>query len=340
MQSLASPVLSIVTPTRGNFSQDWLDKLLQVEGDVQFILVYPAGVAIRPIADRRVMSLVSPYKGEMMQRLIGLLNATGQYLIALDDDDLIHPQVLQLTQAYFERFPESWILRLSKHVIDFRQVEQINRSWDEIPDVHALEVCRKTPENPYPYQNGRFTGLLEVPIVPLTQPVTMLLPFSLRLDNHGYHFENFNNIVWRNALVQVALADLTQTTRLWGAITWIPMSGFDRLLGLYVQAQHATDAASTAQHIGHWIPGAEQIRFIDKPAVMKPPRFHVISDLVLVKRFPQYGYFWNLFFEKLYQVPRTAAKLIKLNMQATPSNRQPDDGRSPVPASGAGLDRI
>ncbi|MFM7423476.1 MAG: glycosyltransferase family A protein, partial [Elainella sp.] len=185
-----SPILSIVTPTRGNFSQDWLDRLLQVQGEVQLILVYPAGVAVKPIADPRVVSLVSPYKGEMMQRFVGLLNATGQFVIALDDDDLIHPQVLNLAQTYFERFPESWVLRLSKNVIDFRQTEQINRDWDTIPDVQQLDICRKTPETPYPYQNGKFTGLLELPVAPLTKSFNWLalLPFSQRRDNHGYHF--------------------------------------------------------------------------------------------------------------------------------------------------------
>jgi hypothetical protein len=321
MEKRTPPILSIVTPTRGNFSDDWLENLLQVEGDVQFILVYPPGVPLRKIADARVTSLVSPYKGEMMQRFIGLLNATGQYVIALDDDDLIHPGVLNLASAYFQRFPESWMLRLSKNVIDFRQVEQINRAWDVIPDVEALAICCKTPENPHPYQGGKFIGLLEVPIAPLTKPLNWraVLPFMKRLDNHGYHFENFNNIVWRNHLVQAALIDLGQTTRWLGAITWIPTSGFDRLLGLYTQAKHfsqSNQADNQIPIIGHWMPAGEQIRFIDRPAVAKPPRFHVVSDLLLVKRFPQYGYFWNLFFEKLYQVPRMTAKAVKLKIQS------------------------
>ncbi|MBD0335899.1 MAG: glycosyltransferase family 2 protein, partial [Cyanobacteria bacterium Co-bin13] len=68
------PVLSIVTPTRGNFSDYWLDQLLAVRGDVQFVLVYPPGVPRRAIADPRVKSLTSPYKGEMMQRFVALLN--------------------------------------------------------------------------------------------------------------------------------------------------------------------------------------------------------------------------------------------------------------------------
>jgi hypothetical protein len=63
------------------------------------------------------------------------------------------------------------------------------------------------------------------------------------------------------------------------------------------------------------MPNPEQIRYIDKPPTLKPPRFHVISDVLLVKYFPQYGYFWNLFFSKLYGVPRTVGKTIKWNLK-------------------------
>lgn len=306
-----NPILSIVTPTRGNFSPDWLERLLQVEGNVEFVLVYPPHAAVQAIDDPRIKSLLSPYKGEMMQRFVGLLNATGEFVIALDDDDFLHPQVLALVEAYFNHFPKSWILRLKKAVIDFRSTDRITRSWDALPRIEALAVDRKTSENPHPYQSGKFTGLLEVPIAPLNIPFDLrrvFLPFTKRKDNHGYHFENFNSIVWRNCLVQQALPDLASVTAFGGVLTWIPQSGFDRLLGLFVQAKFFQPNLI----IGHWIPGAEQIRYIDKPARLKPPRFHVLSDLLLVKRFPQYGYLWNLFFAKLYGVPRTFAKLLKL----------------------------
>lgn len=62
------------------------------------------------------------------------------------------------------------------------------------------------------------------------------------------------------------------------------------------------------------MPGGEQIRYIAKPAYMKPPRFHVFSDFLLVKYFPKYGYLWNLFFSKFYGIPRAFGKLIKLKL--------------------------
>lgn len=306
------PTLTIVTPTTGKFSDYWLEQLLKIKGNVEFVLVYYPSVPIRPLDDPRVKILTSPYKGEMMQRFVGLLNATGEYVLALDDDDFVHPDVVDLTTQYFERFPESWILRLKKENIDFKNQERIKQDWGEIPDVRQLEICKKTSENPYPYQQGNYKGLLEVPVIPLDKNLDLkfaLLPFTGRKDNLGYHFENFNNVVWRNELVQQALVDLSQTTKVMGAITWIPTSGFDRLLGVFVQAKYFQKDAI----IGHWMPSPEQIRYIDKPPELKPPRFHVISDALLVKRYPQYGYLWNLFLEKFYNVPRTVAKFVKWN---------------------------
>lgn len=305
------PILSIVTPTTGKFSDYWLEQLLKIKGDVEFVLVYYPNIPIRPINDSRVRVLTSPYKGEMMQRFIGLLNAYGEYVLALDDDDFVHPDIEKLTIEYFNRFPESWILRLNKENIDLKNEERIKQDWNEIPHISQLDICKKTLENPYPYQQGNYKGLLEIPIAPLGTKFDFgyaIWPLKGRKDNLGYHFENFNNIVWKNALVQKALPELSKATKILGAITWIPSTGFDRLLGLFVQA---TFFEYNDKIVGHCMPKPEQIRYIDKPATLKPPRFHVISDALLVKQYPQYGYLWNLFFEKLYAVPRTLGKAAK-----------------------------
>ena len=44
-------LLSIVTPTRGNFSFYWFEQLISIQGNVEFILVYPPGQAIREFSD-------------------------------------------------------------------------------------------------------------------------------------------------------------------------------------------------------------------------------------------------------------------------------------------------
>ncbi|MGK7903322.1 MAG: glycosyltransferase family 2 protein [Hormoscilla sp.] len=306
----SKPILSIVTPSLGKFSDYWLSQWLKVKGSVELVLVYPPNTPVRLVKDPRIKLIISPYKGEMMQRFVGLLNALGEYVLALDDDDFVHEDVVRLTEQYFNRFSQSWILRLQKENIDISDFHRIQQEWQAIPDVRQLEICKKTPENPYPYQKGNYTGLLEVPIAPLDKNFDIrhaIWPLMERKDNHGYHFENFNNIVWKNQMVQEALPELSQVTKLMGALRWIPSSGFDRLLGLFVQAKFFRKDAI----IGHWMPKPEQIRYIDKEPSLKPPRFHVVSDVLLVKKYPQYGYLWNLFFNKLYGVPRTVGKVLK-----------------------------
>jgi glycosyltransferase involved in cell wall biosynthesis len=310
-----SPILSIVTPTRGDFSDEWCHELLKVRGEVEFLFVYHPYTSIREITDTRVRSLVSPYKGEMMQRHVGLLNARGTYLVALDDDDYIHPDIAQLVQEYFQRFPDSWILRLSKCNIDHQDRENIERPWEQLPDVNRLEILKKTPENPYPFQRGKFQGLLENPIAPIDTKFDFLHAcfVKARNDHKGYHFENFNNIVWKTELVQKALPHLSEATKLWGHLTWIPVTGADRLTALFVQAKFY----QKDRIIGHCLPKPEQIRYIYKEASLKPPRFHVFTDFLLLKQFPRYGYMWNLFLSKLYLVPRTFAKLLKWQLWQT-----------------------
>ncbi len=301
-----SVTLSIVTPTRGSFSDYWLEQLLKIKGDVEFILVYHPHTAIRPVEDSRVKVLVSPYKGEMMQRFVGLLNASGEYVLALDDDDFVHPDIVQLTQAYFQRFPQSWVLRLYVEKIDYLNQERIKKDWSELPQVNQLSICQKRRDG-----QEKYTALLEIPIAPLDKSFDIqqaILPFKKRTDDQGIHFENFNNRIWKNEIVKQALPELSQATKFVGAVTWIPSSGFDRLMGLFIQAKLFQKDAI----IGHWMTEPEQIRYVDKNPALKPPRHHVISDVLLVRWFPQYGYLWNLFFSKLYGVPRTLGKAVKM----------------------------
>ncbi|MDJ1178159.1 glycosyltransferase family 2 protein [Roseofilum sp. BLCC_M91] len=296
------PLLSIITPTLGKFSPYWLEQLLRIEGDIEFILIYPPGVIPSEVNDPRVRTLISPYKGEMMQRFVGLLNARGTYLLALDYDDYAHPQIINMVSTYFSRFPESVILRLKKAVIDSQETERIKSDWEPIPDLEHMPVCQS-------YDKGKFEGLLEVPIAPLTASFKLsylIFPFQ----KTGIHFENFNNIIWKTEAIQNGMPELSKATELLGIVTWIPRSGFDRLSGLFVQATlFAPDKI-----IGHWLSGHEQIRFISSDPALKAARFHVVSDFLLIKYFPQYPYFWSLFLSKAYALPRTIAKYLKMKL--------------------------
>ena len=77
---LNSPILSIVTPTLGKFSEYWLQQLLAIQGEVEFIWVYPPGAITPSLEDPRVKIFHSLYQGETPQRSVGLLNASGLFL--------------------------------------------------------------------------------------------------------------------------------------------------------------------------------------------------------------------------------------------------------------------
>ncbi|WP_017716196.1 glycosyltransferase family A protein [Kamptonema formosum] len=315
------PILSVVTPTLGTFSEYWIEQLLKVRGEVQFIFVYPPGATPQVPDDPRVKVLISPYKGEVMQRFVGLLNASGEFLIALDDDDFIHPDVAEMTFKYFQRFPESWVLKLFRNNINYLDRESIEKEWADIPDISQLEIDRKTEDNPYPFQRGNYKGLLEIPVAPLDTPSNVsyaIWPFAERKDMHGLHFENFNNMVWKTQIVQQALPDVSASMKLLGNITWLPAWNLDRLLGLFVQAKfYQKDLI-----IGHAPPKPEQIRYIERPANLKQIRFHLSSDALLVKRFPQYGYFWNLFFNLSWDGLRIVGKMARRRL----SKLEPERG--------------
>lgn len=298
-----APILSIVTPTRGDFSADWLRRLLEVRGDVQFVMVYPPGAVCQPISDRRVKVIKSPCRGAMMQRFVALLNADGQYVINIDDDDFIHPDVADVAAAYFENYPDSVVLRLLTEKIDCQDLQNIERPWEPIPQVDTLTVGTSEASN-----------LRPIPIAPLDIAFDrryLVWPFLPRRDDHATHIENFNTKIWRSDYVQKALPQLSKAMRLWGVLTWIPNYGDDRLIGLFIQAY----SFKPEQILGHWLPTPGQVRFVSQHPALKPPRYHFLADFLLVKGFPQYGYLWNLFFNKLSYLPRLLAKSLLWKLQ-------------------------
>lgn len=288
--------LSIVTPTRGNFTPYWFERLISIQGDVEFILVYPPGQVIQKPSDSRIKAIVSPYKGEVAQRAVGLLNASSDYVIALDDDDFLHPQVADLVKTYFELYPESLCLRLCKQNIDFQDTDLIERPWDPLPDVTKLTPVKTT------YDRDRYAPsevLREVPISPLGNRfrLSSLWIYSKRIDQEGPHPENFNNIVWKREIVKETVVDLLKFTQFWGSLIWLPFWNLDRLLGLYLQAL----VFQPDMVLGHHILSGDQVRYIEARSSTKGEvRSMFAADMILALKFPQYGYLWNLFFYEMW----------------------------------------
>jgi hypothetical protein len=67
-------------------------------------------------------------------------------------------------------------------------------------------------------------------------------------------------------------------------------------LGLFIQAKFF----EKGKIIGHLLPLPEQIRVeANPPEYKKSRRFYLLAELLLLKRFPQYGYLWNLIIDQV-----------------------------------------
>lgn len=284
------PILSIVIPTREGVPESWLQELLKVKGDVEIILVHPPGMSKYLVDEPRLQQINSPFRGEIMQRMTGLLNVSGTYTLTINCDEYITPDVLEITIKYFQKFPDSWVMRLSRKSFEFGDKAGLHRPWGVVPNLEELEISRKKSE----------TSLMEIPIAPLSNKFDILSIFRGRKDHHGPHTENFDKKVWKTDMVQATLQDITKLMILGGPLKYIPFWCLDRLLGLFIQAKYYEEG----KIIGHLMPLPEQIRDEDNPPEHKRTmRFYGLVEVFLIRRFPQYGYLWNLMVEHLRAVP-------------------------------------
>ena len=60
---MTKPTLSVIIPMRDNVPQVWIEALAKVEGNVEFILVYPPEVPFLSNDDPRIHQITSPIRG-------------------------------------------------------------------------------------------------------------------------------------------------------------------------------------------------------------------------------------------------------------------------------------
>ena len=283
-KNMNKPLLSIVVPTRGPVEDFWFSQLLKVRGDADIILVYPPGAQPREVQDGRVRQFVAPLRGEVIQRLSGLFNAQGEYVLSFNCDECVHPDIAHLVQGYFKRFPESWALRLKwDRDIEFKG----ELDWRDMPDINRMEVLRKG-DDLRAYSEGR--AIIEVPIAPLDKwfnPL-LLIQFYPRKDHHGLHMENFDHRVWRNSLVQEAIRELKDCFNMAGPFKWMPFWALDTLLGLFIQAKFFKKGIV----IGHWLPAPAQVVDIDFRH-KRGFRLYLLANMLALRKYARYGYLWN-----------------------------------------------
>lgn len=301
------PILSIVTPTREGLSEHWLKKLLEIKGDVEIILVHPPGMEQLTIDDQRVRQINSPLRGEIIQRSSGLLNAVGTYILSMNCDEYITPDILEITQQFFNRFPECWVMRLSRKAFKYGQKAELEAPWQKSLPIDELKICSKSLGNHQLYDRNQ--KLLEIPIVPLDNKFDWRCLIKGRTDHKGPHIENFDKKVWQTSMVQETLKEILPLMNLGGPLKYVPFWALDRLLGLFVQAKFF----EKGKIIGYRLPFPEQMRIEDNPPEYKrsPLRLYVFADVLLLRKYPHYGYLWNLITSQVRDVPLIVAKVIK-----------------------------
>jgi hypothetical protein len=259
------------------------------------------------VNDPRMKQIVCALRGEIIQRSTGFLNARGTYILTINCDEYLHPEIVTLVTDYFDRFPNSWVLRLARCEFPYGEREKLESSWPTIPDVKSLAICSRRENNSNLFKDNKY--LLELPIAPLDNPFNPQVFLNQRRDQNGPHLENFDKKVWKSELVQVATIEITNLMNLFGPIKYIPFWCLDRLLGLYIQAKYF----EKERVIGHWLPNyPEQIRIEDNPPEYRRTwRFYFLSEVMLLRKFPQYGYLWNLAIYQFLELPAWMIKSLK-----------------------------
>lgn len=312
---MTRPILSIVTPTREGLSEQWLKKLTEVQGDVEFILIHPLGMPKLMIDDPRVKQINSPLRGEVIQRISGLLNASGTYVLSMNCDEYLTPDIIDIMTQFFNRFPDCWVMKLSRKSYNYGHKTELEAPWVKIAPIDQLEISGKSLGNHNSYDKNK--NLLEVPIAPVDNKFDWRCLLKGRTDQRGPHVENFDKKVWKTSMVQEAIQDILPMMNLAGPFKYVPFWALDRLLGLFVQAKFY----EKGKIIGYGLPLPEQLRIEDNPPEYKrsPLRLYVFADIFLLRKYPHYGYFWNLIISQIRDFPLIAAKVIK---EQLPSKQQ------------------
>jgi hypothetical protein len=190
------------------------------------------------------------------------------------------------------------MLRLSKKFFDFGDQEIIQLPWTAPRTIDHLKVLDLSQSFKL-FSSHEY--LLEVPIAPLDNALNFVSLLQGRRDHRGRHVENFDKTIWKNEKVQVALQEIATTMKFGDSIKYVPFWCLDRLLGLILQARFFEPGII----IGHELPLPECLRMEDNPPNYKRTnRYYVFAEVLLLKRFPDKGYFWNLVLSQLKDIPR------------------------------------
>ncbi|MFM7352856.1 MAG: glycosyltransferase, partial [Microcystis aeruginosa] len=216
--------------------------------------------------------------------------------------EFLHPDILTMVLQYFQRFPDSWVMRLCTKRFQYGETKELTAPWQPLPRIEELPVWDKSSKNQD--SSDRSGYLKEIPIVPFDKRKLDLMCFVReRKDHQVPHTENFDKKVWLTQMVQATCKDIVSLLPLMGPFKYIPFWCLDRVLGLAIQAKFFEQGKGKI--ISHLLPMPEQIRIENNPPeYIRFNRYGVLSELYLIRRFSQYEYMWNLVIPNILNVPR------------------------------------
>ena len=286
---MTTPTLSIIIPMREGVEDSWLQEMLNIKGSIEIILIFPPHVPYLSIDDPRLRQINSPVRGEVIQRVTALLNAKGKYVLSINCDEYLHPNIVKIAEDYFQNFPESYFFRLKQVQFPFGKAP-INQPWDDVANIRDIRIRNQENSQDLSAQEIEYS-MREIPITPLDKKIDFLALFRGRRDHKGPHQENFDKKVWKNELVQEALKGVVDSFTLFGPFKYIPFWTADRLVGLSVQASFC----EPRKIAGHWLSAPEQLRTEDNPPNQpRKNRRYILAEISLLRKFAIFGYIWNL----------------------------------------------
>ena len=73
--------------------------------------------------------------------MTGLMNASKKYVLTVNCDELLHPDIAEITKQYFTKFPDSWVLRLSRKSLKYGDEASLKSPWEGVYNIDEMKTC-------------------------------------------------------------------------------------------------------------------------------------------------------------------------------------------------------
>ena len=90
--------------------------------------------------------------------MTGLMNASKKYVLTINCDELLHPDIVEITKQYFTKFPDSWVLRLSRKSLKYGDEASLKSPWEGVYNIDEMKTCGVSREDEIYVENPIISG--------------------------------------------------------------------------------------------------------------------------------------------------------------------------------------